>query len=405
MKLRNNLTKIDKREFLKLLRKGAENNADAYGIFARDYIKKEGVSFVKRKLSNISEIIDDLPQTPFLVGHNRLATQGSAKDNKNNHPFETDDWVVVHNGIIHNDNELKKRYKLDYDEQTDSAIIIHMLEYFKHDDEVDIIKDVAEMLEGSFSVVVYSKKTGNLYYFKEGGTSFYFGLIEKGTDTIILGSTSEDNIEECYQGNRMIFPVCRYDNKSIVEAEKGLIYRITKEKGIEIVRDFEPTTYWGFYGDKYENSSKKSRWFDWAGDYPDLDSVIRIFIEDIEVLYGETIEIDENFEEGYIWFRIDEKYVQNIIEEYSFGNATPKGIKFNVRDIYDNCARKFGLLKDSDEWYIPHEDDLKEDIIAYNKKVSREIIESKIVEEQDRIERENKKAFNEVFKEGYDVKN
>ena len=104
----------------------------------------------------------------FLIGHNRLATTGSEKENKNNHPFETSNLMLVHNGVISNHDSLKGNFALDYPEETDSAIIIHLMEaYLEQDYSIeDAIKETAESLQGSYSVMVYHKPDDRIFYFK-----------------------------------------------------------------------------------------------------------------------------------------------------------------------------------------------------------------------------------------------
>lgn len=52
----------------------------------------------------------DMANSPILLMHARHATQGAAKDNDNNHPVVACDWVVTHNGHVHNDYDLIAYY-------------------------------------------------------------------------------------------------------------------------------------------------------------------------------------------------------------------------------------------------------------------------------------------------------
>lgn len=45
-------------------------------------------------------------RAPVVIGHTRYATQGSPKDNRNNHPVVAPGIVAVHNGVVTNDDDI-----------------------------------------------------------------------------------------------------------------------------------------------------------------------------------------------------------------------------------------------------------------------------------------------------------
>jgi len=57
----------------------------------------------------------------ILLGHTRLATSGAITV-ANSHPFNIRGVVGVHNGIVHNDDEMQKKWNLDY--KVDSQTLI-----------------------------------------------------------------------------------------------------------------------------------------------------------------------------------------------------------------------------------------------------------------------------------------
>ncbi|CAG0943070.1 Glutamine--fructose-6-phosphate aminotransferase [isomerizing] [Candidatus Brocadiaceae bacterium] len=88
----------------------------------------------------------DIPQ--MMLFHTRLKTQGSELNNANNHPLFTKAGLcIVHNGMIHNDEEIfaKKRR----DAEVDSEAILAILSVKKKGDR---IKDLFESLDGSFAI-------------------------------------------------------------------------------------------------------------------------------------------------------------------------------------------------------------------------------------------------------------
>ena len=92
--------------------------------------------------------------TTAVIGHARFTTQGSEKNNYNNHPFEgttsNHTFALAHNGVLYNDKELRKEKLLpDTSIETDSYIAVQLLE---NENIVDSnsIKTMAETVQGSF---------------------------------------------------------------------------------------------------------------------------------------------------------------------------------------------------------------------------------------------------------------
>jgi glucosamine 6-phosphate synthetase-like amidotransferase/phosphosugar isomerase protein len=56
-----------------------------------------------QEYKNLIKLIDR--DAFFIIGHTRAVTQGSAHDNKNNHPHRTGGILGVHNGAIRNDRD------------------------------------------------------------------------------------------------------------------------------------------------------------------------------------------------------------------------------------------------------------------------------------------------------------
>ncbi len=79
-------------------------------------------SFVKR-----SKDLCHNAQTAIL--HTRWATQGSPKDNNNNHPIPRGKIVLTHNGHIANDDELFKQLKVKRHGLVDSEAVTALLAY------------------------------------------------------------------------------------------------------------------------------------------------------------------------------------------------------------------------------------------------------------------------------------
>ena len=142
--------------FLDMLNEGSFSNSDATGLCTDNGTKwKFRTALHKLKDVKTKDLMNDIRvnTSKFIIGHNRLATTGDEKENKNNHPFETENILLVHNGVISNHDALKTSFSLNYEEETDSAIIPHLIETYllAKDDIVSAIKEVAECLQGSYN--------------------------------------------------------------------------------------------------------------------------------------------------------------------------------------------------------------------------------------------------------------
>ena len=100
-----------------------------------------------------------LPQDASMVmGHTRMATQGSPKKSWNNHPFpgtvRGEAFALAHNGVLYNDRTLRRQLKLpDTKVETDSYIAVQMIEQ-KRTLNFSSPRNMAERVEGSFTFTV-----------------------------------------------------------------------------------------------------------------------------------------------------------------------------------------------------------------------------------------------------------
>lgn len=97
-----------------------------------------------------------------MMGHTRMTTQGSAKRNYNNHPFQgsagKDVFALAHNGVLHNDEILRREFRLPRTKiQTDSYIAVQLIEQ-KNALNFESLRHMAENVEGSFTFTVLDRK-------------------------------------------------------------------------------------------------------------------------------------------------------------------------------------------------------------------------------------------------------
>lgn len=128
---RNYFTKHQREKVLKVLSKECEvRGTDATG-FA--YIHDNRLSVYKRPIV-AHKVRLRLPfESNIVMGHTRMATQGNKFENYNNHPISgmcgSMSFALAHNGVLHNDEKLRKELKLPATKiATDSYIAVQLLE-------------------------------------------------------------------------------------------------------------------------------------------------------------------------------------------------------------------------------------------------------------------------------------
>lgn len=140
------------------------------------YINDDGQGFVtlkeekkttKYKLTkNVNEHLCE--ETGYLImSHERASTSGLNDEWNNLQPIETNDFIILHNGILweKGDNNLSDTHHLILDIQQ---------KYIDEESNViKLIKETMEQTTGSYSILLYHKSTNKLYYFKNSSTSFY----------------------------------------------------------------------------------------------------------------------------------------------------------------------------------------------------------------------------------------
>ena len=126
-----------------------------------------------------------------VMGHTRMATQGSEKLNFNNHPFygkADDPFALAHNGVIYNDEQIRKTENLPLTHiETDSYIAVQLIES-KKELSFESLRYMAEQLQGSMTITVLDSEN-NLYIVKGDNPLCLYHYPERGL--YIYASTEE----------------------------------------------------------------------------------------------------------------------------------------------------------------------------------------------------------------------
>lgn len=118
------------------------------------------VSKVRGRITNLCEKTEDGKKLPGFsgIGHTRWATHGAPTD-VNAHPHMSCDrrFSVVHNGIIENYMVLREELIANgytFSSQTDTEVIVHLIEMYYNGDFKEAVMKATSRLEGSYALGV-----------------------------------------------------------------------------------------------------------------------------------------------------------------------------------------------------------------------------------------------------------
>ena len=118
------------------------------------------VSKVSGRIANLCEKTEDGKTLPGFsgIGHTRWATHGAPTD-ANAHPHMSCDgrFSVVHNGIIENYMALREELTANgytFSSQTDTEVIVHLIEMYYHGDFKEAVMRATSRLTGSYAIGV-----------------------------------------------------------------------------------------------------------------------------------------------------------------------------------------------------------------------------------------------------------
>lgn len=110
-------------------------------------------------LRSITQLMD----CKIGIGHTRWATCGAPLKH-NAHPFLDckKELALAHNGIIENYREIKDRLMREghvFSSETDSEVIVHLIEKYYVNDIVEAVRKAIGELKGSYAIVVLDKRS------------------------------------------------------------------------------------------------------------------------------------------------------------------------------------------------------------------------------------------------------
>lgn len=171
--------------FFKLNKLSSRRGKDSTGVWLWDgnfehklVLPKSGKDFVKTKVF-YKNILPFIENAKIILGHNRLATNGSVEIVENNQPIVIDGLVLIHNGIIVNSNELADKFGVK-NHESDSLVLAEILANLKKKNGSlkknfqNLSKDIC----GTFNLVLTEKENDNYkIILASNNGSLYLGKI------------------------------------------------------------------------------------------------------------------------------------------------------------------------------------------------------------------------------------
>ena len=183
-----------------------------------------------------------------VMGHTRMATQGSELVNINNHPFPgmagQTHFALAHNGVLTNDKTLRQKFKLPIAKvETDSYVAVQLLEQYGQVN-FDSLRFMAEELEGSFTITVLTDRD-ELYFVKGNNPLTIYHFPQSG---LCAYASTEDILRKGLKNSRL-----NLGKAEPVRVYSGEILRIDGQGKISRSEFNDEKLYFSRY----------PHWFDW----------------------------------------------------------------------------------------------------------------------------------------------
>jgi len=212
------------------------------------YASTNELSSIDKLLS--LDILNNIPENISLgIGHNRWATHG-AKNDINAHPHISNDqkFVLVHNGIIENYQELKSfliNNNYTFYSQTDTEVIVNLISfhYKLTDNTFYAIEKSIEQLQGTYGIIIMNNLEPDNLYCVRNGSPLLVGI----TDEYAIITSEQSgfcNMLNTYitLNNDDICTIKKIDNKIKVETSNQYIHKKVNILNYDLTP--EPYKHW-----------------------------------------------------------------------------------------------------------------------------------------------------------------
>ncbi|MEG6573605.1 glutamine--fructose-6-phosphate transaminase (isomerizing) [Caldibacillus debilis] len=146
-------------------------------------LNQEGIHIFKEKgrIQDLRRVVDPAIQACIGIGHTRWATHGKpSKTNAHPHQSASGRFVIVHNGVIENYEQLKNEYLADVPLQsdTDTEVVVQLVERFANEGlpTFDAFRRTLKLLKGSYAFALLDKEDKETIYVAKNKSPLLVGL-------------------------------------------------------------------------------------------------------------------------------------------------------------------------------------------------------------------------------------
>ncbi len=162
---------------------------DSAGIVTLSEEKEATLLRAKGKIINLESKVARSKRADHIgIGHTRWATHGEPSEG-NAHPHRAGKIYLVHNGIIENYKELKaKLTKHKFVSQTDTEVLVALINSFYKDGEVnltDAVVQALKLVQGTYGIAVVSTDNPDEIVVARAGSPLVIGV---GHDETLIAS-------------------------------------------------------------------------------------------------------------------------------------------------------------------------------------------------------------------------
>lgn len=155
---------------------------------------------VKGKVADLERFTDSQNVAGNVgIAHTRWATHGEPNQvNAHPHYSQSEELALIHNGIIENYSVLKeslKEHGYTFQSETDTEVLIQLIEYFKKKDQVDLptaVQLALNQVVGAYAIAVIEKGQPDILVAARKGSPLVVGI---GKDEFFLASDASPIIE------------------------------------------------------------------------------------------------------------------------------------------------------------------------------------------------------------------
>ena len=203
-----------------------------------------------KNISNLGDLLSDVNKTKIMA-HCRDASIGIPVEDIYSHPFESNNFILAHNGALN----VRDGIILEKTSLSDSENFLFVLDkVYEKDNKKDVPKAISNTMKnfhGTFAFLIYEKKT-KLFYAVRGKTKTLFTseITIDNTKGYVI-NTEKDSLDQCTTIVKKLMELDKTNieisDSKVLEAEKiYLLGETIKEVGT--IKETSAPVYIGWVG-------------------------------------------------------------------------------------------------------------------------------------------------------------